>query len=107
MCLWTRGHHIHENKRRSDQTSSKRTPEKQDKVKMQKESAYYIPCGWVVAERAVPNHPLIFGMRKSLFFRGSQCKDLYVACRELMKEGGSDVQKMVQIAELLEQPLTT
>ena len=72
---------------------------------MQKDAVYYVPCGWVVAERALQG-PLIFGMRKSLFFQGTQHQEMYAVSREMLSAGGSDVSKMVQIAELMG-PLTT
>lgn len=65
------------------------------------EMVYYIPCGWVVCER-VKAGPLIYGCRKSIFFKtGSSVKN-YAMAKELMSAANLDVTKMDSIMDCLQ-----
>ena len=51
--------------------------------KMTKETLYYIPCGWLVLEKASVDSSVVYGVRKSYFWDTMAAKQAYAHAKEL------------------------
>ena len=61
----------------------------------------YAPTGSVLAERSMQG-PLIFGVRKSLFYKSEEARTNYTLAKDLLTSGkpGAQANKMEDIAAL-------
>ena len=67
---------------------------------VEKEEMIYIPAGWLLCERVV-NGTLLYGARKSVFFRSDGTSQKYALARECLSKAGNDVSKMDMVEKLL------
>ena len=51
--------------------------------KMTKDTLYYIPCGWLVLEKASVDSSVVYGVRKSFFWDTMAAKQAYAHAKEL------------------------
>lgn len=73
---------------------------------MSKEVLYFVPAGWLIAERCRAG-PLLYGVRKSVFVQSENDLAQYSACHQLLSEGGVDTTKMAAIKEIFSRAMTT
>ena len=64
------------------------------------EEVLYIPTGWVVVERS-KNGLLLYGVRKSFFFKGAAAADNYNIARQTLVDEGRNADRMAAVAKLL------
>ena len=69
-------------------------------VEHKAEEVLYIPTGWVVVERS-KNGLLLYGVRKSFFFKGAAAADNYNIARQTLVDEGRNADRMAAVAKLL------
>ena len=60
----------------------------------------YIPAGWICLEKC-GQESMIYGVRKSYFFRSAAAVANYTAAKQLLDGDGKGTEKMGQILPLL------
>jgi len=66
-----------------------------------KQMSAFIPLGWVCVEKSMPNHPLIYGARKSFMTTGQDSVRKYELLTKMNSASRRSVTRMEQILQLM------
>eukprot|EP00969_Alexandrium_andersonii_P104296 4602895-Alexandrium_andersonii.AAC.1 len=72
------------------------------RARVGKEQLYYLPAGWLVLESTETESALVYGVRKSYFFKTTATVEQYKVAKNLLSNAGQPVSKMDAVLGLLE-----
>lgn len=74
---------------------------------LEKKTSVFIPLGWLCVERSMPNHPLVYGARKSFMTADVGSVERYELLTKMYTSSGRAVVRMEQIHELMKAACVT